>query len=296
MATKKILIIGKSGQVGYQLRRTVAPLGHITALEYPEIDLCSPSSIRAALDQIKPDVILNAAAYTAVDKAQSDVERATQLNAQAPEILAHYAKDNDALLVHYSTDYVFDGKGTRPYVETDGVAPLSVYGKTKAAADQAIQSSGCKHLIFRLCWVYGARGQNFFLTMRKLARSREELKVVSDQWGCPTGARLIAEATALALTQVLQSKSPESFYGLYHLAASGSANWHQFAQKIIDGMPAEERKCKVVTPITTQEYPTATVRPAYSVMDCGKIERVIGVRLPHWETLLQLVNEEASEV
>jgi len=296
MAEKQFLIIGKLGQVGYQLRRTVAPLGHITALEYPEIDLCSPSSIRTVLDQIKPDVILNAAAYTAVDKAQSDEERATQLNAQAPEILARYAKDNDALLVHYSTDYVFDGKSKRPYVETDTVAPLSVYGKTKAAADRAIRSNGCKHLIFRLCWVYGARGQNFFLTMRKLAQSREELRVVSDQWGCPTGARLIAEATALALTQVLQSKSPESYYGLYHLADDGSASWHQFAQKIIEGMPTEERKCKTVTPITTGEYPTAAARPAYSVMDCSKMERVFGVRLPHWETLLQLVNEEASQV
>ena len=241
VAEKQILIIGKSGQVGYQLRRTIAPLGQITALEYPELDLCNPQSIRSTLSQLKPAVILNAAAYTAVDKAESDEEKATQLNAQAPEILAQYAKENDTLLVHYSTDYVFGGKGSRPYVETDKMAPLSVYGRTKAAADQAILNSGCKHLIFRLCWVYGARGQNFFLTMRKLAQDRDELRIVSDQWGSPTSARFIAEATALALIQVLQSNSPESYYGLYHLAGNGFTNWHQFAQKVIEAVPAEKR-------------------------------------------------------
>ncbi|MDI9400877.1 MAG: dTDP-4-dehydrorhamnose reductase [Limisphaerales bacterium] len=295
MAEKQILIIGKSGQVGYQLRRTIAPLGQITALEYPELDLCNPQSIRSTLSQLKPAVILNAAAYTAVDKAESDEEKATQLNAQAPEILAQYAKENDTLLVHYSTDYVFGGKGSRPYVETDKMAPLSVYGRTKAAADQAILNSGCKHLIFRLCWVYGARGQNFFLTMRKLAQDRDELRIVSDQWGSPTSARFIAEATALALIQVLQSNSPESYYGLYHLAGNGFTNWHQFAQKVIEAVPAEKRKCKMLTPITTQEYPTAAVRPAYSVMDCSKVQHVFGITPPHWEALLELVNEEAAK-
>lgn len=295
MNRKRILIIGKIGQVGYELRRTVASLGEVSACEYPEIDLTKPDSILAALEKAKPNVIINAAAYTAVDKAESEVEIATKINSQAPGILAQYAKENHVLLVHYSTDYVFDGTGKVPYVETMPSKPLGVYGRTKDAADKAILASGCAHLIFRLCWVYGFRGHNFFLTMRRLAATREELRVVDDQYGCPTGARLIAEATAQALSQVLNSKTPEQYYGIYHLAANGVTSWCKFAQQIIDLMPVEQRKCQQVTPIATKDYPTASARPAYSALDCSKLERTFGIKLPAWQNVLELVTEELQQ-
>ena len=294
MSRRRILIIGKNGQVGFELRRSVAPLGDVTATGSSELDLAREESIYTVLDRVKPDVIINAAGHTAVDKAEDDRENAEKLNAEAPAVLARYSKQNDVLLVHYSTDYVFDGTGKRPYLETDPAAPLCVYGSTKNRGDVAIRESGCAHLIFRLCWVYGVRGRNFFLTMRRLAASREELRVVSDQRGCPTSSRLIAEATAQALGQVLRSRSPESYYGTYHLASDGEATWHQFASKIIELMPAEKRICTQVTPITTAEYPTAAVRPAYSVLDCGKLKDTFGIELPHWEAVLELVNEELN--
>lgn len=289
---RDVLIIGKIGQVGYELRRTIAPLGRVVAVDYPEIDLTDGTSLRKWVREVKPSVIINSAAYTAVDKAETDVERCHKINAYGPGVLAEEAKKLDALLVHYSTDYVYDGTRTSPYVETEPPNPLSTYGRSKLAGDQAVQQAGGRHLIFRLCWVYGARGQNFLLTMRRLARERETLRVVRDQFGCPTWSRLIAETTALAVEQVLGADEPAAFTGIYHLAASGQTNWHGFAEAIVSQIPASERKCKVVEPIPTEQYPLPARRPAYSVLSCEKLRRVFGLQLPDWQDSLRLVLED----
>jgi dTDP-4-dehydrorhamnose reductase len=232
------------------------------------------------------------AAYTAVDKAESESELAMKINGVAPGILAEEAKKIGALLVHYSTDYIFDGTKTEPYVENDAPNPLGVYGRSKLAGDQAVIAAGGRHLIFRLCWVYGARGQNFMLTMMRLAREREKLRVVKDQMGCPTWSRIIAETTTLALKQVLAAPEPPAHSGVYHLASSGTTSWHGFAQAIINLMPTDGRKCAQVEAITSAEYPTPTKRPAYSVLGCDKLERTFGLRLPNWEDSLIQVLEK----
>jgi dTDP-4-dehydrorhamnose reductase len=287
-----ILLVGKIGQVGWELRRTLAPLGRVVAVDYPEIDLTEGASIQKWVRETSPTVIINAAAYTAVDKAETETERCQMINGFAPGILAEEAKRVNALMVHYSTDYIFDGTKRTPYVEDDPPNPLGAYGRSKLAGDRAIQQIGIPHLIFRLCWVYGARGQNFMLTMMRLASERETLRVVQDQVGCPTWSRMIAEATALALKQVLKTVDRESLSGVYHLAASGQTSWHGFAQAIIDLMPAEGKKCAKVQPITTAEYPLPAKRPAFSVLSCEKLNRTFGLRLPTWEESLKLVLEK----
>jgi dTDP-4-dehydrorhamnose reductase len=289
--TPRLLVIGKIGQVGWELRRTLAPLGSLVCVDFPEIDLTDPDSIRKWVRETSPSVVINAAAYTAVDKAETESDRCNKINGVAPSILAEEAKKIGALLVHYSTDYVYDGSKSEPYLETDSPNPLSAYGHSKFAGDQAIIASGVPHLIFRLCWVYGARGQNFMLTIMRLAREREKLRIVSDQFGCPTWSRMIAETTALALKQVLATASPAQFTGIYHLAASGHTNWHGFASSIVDLMPTDQKKCKQVEPITTAEYPLPARRPAYSVLSCEKLKRTFGLQLPSWEESLRLVLE-----
>lgn len=287
---KNILLFGKVGQVGWELRRTLAPLARVTCIDYPDVDFTRSDSVRGAITAAAPDVIINAAAYTAVDKAESELALATQINADAPGIMAEEARKRGALLVHYSTDYVFDGTKTTPYVETDVPNPLGAYARTKHAGDEAIRAAGCDHLIFRLCWVYGARGANFMLTMQRLAREREKLRVVADQVGCPTWSRMIAETTAQSLLQVRQADDARRLSGTYHLCSSGQTSWHGFAKAIIDLMPPETRKCREVEAITTAEYPTPTKRPAYSVMSAAKLERAFGLRLPDWhESLRQVV-------
>ncbi|HWX19349.1 MAG TPA: dTDP-4-dehydrorhamnose reductase [Candidatus Binatia bacterium] len=293
MALPVILVIGKIGQVGWELRRTLAPLGTLVCVDYPEIDLTDPGSIRKWVRETAPTVLVNAAAYTAVDKAETEPERCQQINGLAPGILAEEAKKVGALLVHYSTDYIFDGSKTTPYVEVDEPNPLSAYGRSKLAGDLAVQQVDGNFLIFRLCWVYGARGQNFMRTMLRLAREREKLQVVGDQFGCPTWSRMIAETTALALKQVLAARDPAAYKGVYHLAASGQTSWHGFAQSIIASMPEAERKCKVVEPITTPEYPLPARRPAYSVLSCEKLKRALGLQLPPWEESLKQVLEKS---
>ncbi len=288
---KNILLFGKVGQVGWELRRTLAPLARVTCIDYPDVDFTRPDSVRGAIAAAAPDVIINAAAYTAVDKAESELALATQINADAPGIMAEEARKRGALLVHYSTDYVFDGTKTTPYVETDVPNPLGAYARTKHAGDEAIRAAGCDHLIFRLCWVYGARGANFMLTMQRLAREREKLRVVADQVGCPTWSRMIAETTAHSLLQVRQPDDARRLSGTYHLCSSGQTNWHGFAKAIIDLMPPETRKCREVEAITTAEYPTPTKRPAYSVMSAAKLERAFGLRLPDWHDSLRQVVE-----
>jgi dTDP-4-dehydrorhamnose reductase len=285
----KILLLGKNGQVGWELHRTLAPLAEVVAVDYPEINLTDTPALRQFVAGTRPTVVVNAAAYTAVDKAETETELCRQINAVAPGVLAGEAKKIGALMVHYSTDYIFDGTKTSPYVETDAPNPLGAYGRSKLEGDRAVKASGTDHLIFRLCWVYGARGQNFMLTMQRLAREREKLRVVGDQFGCPTWSRMIAETTALALKQVLAGADRSGFNGEYHLAASGQTNWHEFASRIIELMPEAERKCRVVEKVTTPEYPTPARRPMYSVLDCGKLQKTFGLRLPDWEASLRQI-------
>jgi len=289
MQFPKILLIGKNGQIGWELRRTLAPLGDVVAVGFPEVDLRDAAALRRLVADTRPGLVVNAAAYTAVDKAESEPKSCQQINGAAPEILAEAATKVRALLVHYSTDYVFDGRKGAPYLETDAPNPLGEYGRSKLAGDQAVQATEADHLIFRLCWVYGARGQNFMLTMQRLAREREKLRVVGDQLGCPTWSRMIAETTALVLKQVARDPGRSAFNGVYHVAAGGFTSWHGFASRIIELMPAAERKCRAVEVITTADYPTPAKRPAYSVLDCNKLQRTFGLRLPAWETSLKQV-------
>jgi dTDP-4-dehydrorhamnose reductase len=277
--------------VGWELRRTLAPMAQVACVDFPEIDLTSGDSIRRWVRETQPNIIINAAAYTAVDKAESEEAKAMSINGVAPGILAEEAKKAGALLVHYSTDYIFDGTKTTPYEETDSPNPLGAYGRSKLAGDEAVRAIGCAHLVFRLCWVYGAHGQNFMLTMMRLAREREKLRVVADQVGCPTWSRMIAETTTQALRQTVAARDWGAFTGTYHLASSGVTSWQGFAQAIINLMPAEGKKCSVVEAISTPEYPTPAKRPPYSVLGCGKLERVFGLRLPHWEDSLRQVME-----
>ncbi len=285
----KILLIGKNGQVGWELHRTLAPLAEVAAVDYPAINFTDLAALRRLVAEIHPNVVVNAAAYTAVDRAETEKELCYQINATGPGVLAEAAKKIGALLVHYSTDYIFDGTKPTPYVETDTPNPLGAYGESKLAGDQAVRASGVDHLIFRLCWVYGARGQNFLLTMQRLAREREKLRVVRDQVGCPTWTRMIAQATAFALQQVTQGADRSAFNGAYHLAASGSTSWHGFASRIIELMPEPSRKCREMEGITTAEYPTPAKRPAYSVLNCDKLQATFGLRLPDWESSLRQV-------
>lgn len=285
----KILLIGKNGQVGWELRRTLAPLAEVVAVDYPEINFADTPALRRLVAETKPAVVVNAAAYTAVDKAETEQELCHQINATGPAVLAEEARRLGALIVHYSTDYIFDGSKQTPYVETDQPSPLGAYGASKLAGDEAVCASGAEHLIFRLCWVYGARGQNFLLTMQRLAREREKLRVVKDQVGCPTWSRMIAETTALALQQVIASRERAAFNGAYHLAASTHTSWHGFASKIMELMPEADRKCREVEGISTAEYPTPAKRPAYSVLNCDKLQKTFGLRLPDWETSLRQV-------
>ncbi|MCX6912563.1 MAG: dTDP-4-dehydrorhamnose reductase [Verrucomicrobia bacterium] len=292
MSLPHILLVGKIGQVGWELRRTLAPLARVTCVDFPEIDLTSGDSIRQWVRDTRPNIVINAAAYTAVDKAESELDKAMSINGVAPGILAEEARKLGALLVHYSTDYVFDGSKTTPYVEADPPNPLGAYGRTKLAGDEAVRAAGGAHLIFRLCWVYGARGQNFMLTMMRLAREREMLRVVGDQLGCPTWSRMIAEATAQAVKQAVAARDIGVLTGTYHLASSGTTSWHGFADAIIKLMPADGKKCARVEAITTAEYPTPTKRPAYSVLSCDKLQRTFGLRLPPWDDSLKQVLEE----
>jgi len=279
---KSILLIGNDGQVGFELQRALAPLGHVTAVCYPAIDFSNPDSIVRVVREKKPHLIVNAAAYTAVDKAESEPDLCRKLNAEAPAILAEEASKLGAGLIHYSTDFVFDGTKQQPYIETDPTHPLNVYGATKLAGDLAIKDSGVPHLIFRLAWVYGMRGKNFMLTMRRLASEGKTLRVVSDQIGCPTWCRPIADATALALKKVRAEDGTfnlKEINGLYHCVCAGQTSWHGFARAFT---PADIP----VIPITTADYPTPAHRPLYTALNCDKFAKTFGTPMPHWEKAL----------
>lgn len=286
----KILLLGKNGQLGWELQRSLAPLGELIALDrlsqqtHPLLcgDLTELDGLCQTISSLKPDVIVNAAAYTAVDKAESEPQLAQLINAQAPQVLAQEAHKIGAWLVHYSTDYVFDGSGNRAWCESDVTGPLSQYGQTKLAGEQAIQDSGCKHLIFRTSWVYSSRGNNFAKTMLRLASERETLSVIHDQIGAPTSAALLADCTAHALRQVMNS--PE-LAGLYHLAASGQTTWHEYATFVIEHAKSMDKELLVteIKPIATLEYPTAAQRPLNSRLDTDKFCNSFNLVLPEWQ-------------
>jgi len=274
---KRILLLGKNGQVGWELERALAPLGELVACDRTELDLACPDHIRTRLSEIRPDIIVNAAAWTAVDKAEAEEPAATRINAMAPGILAEEAKRRGALLVHYSTDYVFDGSKASAYTEADVPHPVSAYGRSKLAGEQAIRAVGGRHLIFRTSWVYGLRGHNFLKTILRLAAEREELKIVADQIGAPTWSRMIAETTSLCLARF------DDQQGLYHLTATGETSWHGFAQAIATLAKLSAR----ITPITTAEYPLPAPRPANSRLDNTRLFTDFGLRLPDWHAQLK---------
>lgn len=293
----KILIIGRNGQVGWELRRTLSVLGQIIPVEYPEIDLTKPETLRTVIAGVKPTVIANAAAYTAVDKAETETALAEAINATGPAVLAEEAKKIGALLVHYSTDYVFDGAGNQSRTETSPTGPLNVYGKTKLAGDEAIIASGCQHLIFRTSWVYGSRGSNFLLTMLKLAKERESLSIVSDQVGAPTTSVSIAQATAAVLSQVLAPGAEiNGRSGVYNLTNGGEASWFDFAKAIFaKSHMLWNAPQPTLTPILTNAFPRPAERPLNSRLSGEKLEKVFAVTLPHWEAALDLTMEFLSD-
>ena len=282
----RILLLGPTGQVGYELHCAlspgfqVVPAGRTEAPGQPTLDLTDPDSIRARVREVEPDIIVNAAAHTAVDQAEDEPEIAQAVNGDAPALLADEASRRGALLVHYSTDYVFDGTASEPYTEDSRPAPLNVYGRTKRVGEEAILASGCDALILRTSWVYGLRGRNFLMTMRRLLAERDSLQVIADQIGAPTWSRLIAEATV----QILSAGELPDQTGLYHLTASGQTSWHGFTEAIRD----ELGEACVVEPIPSEAYPTKAARPGYSVLDCSRLRQRFGIRMPDWREGLRL--------
>jgi len=282
-----ILLLGKGGQVGWELQRSLAVLGNVTALDFDSQEHCgdfsNPAGMADTVRALRPDVIVNAAAHTAVDKAESEPEFARLLNATTPGVLAEEAARLGAWLVHYSTDYVFDGSGTRPWVETDTPAPLSCYGRTKLEGEQRIQQSGCKHLILRTSWVYAARGGNFAKTMLRLAQERDRLTVIDDQWGAPTGADLLADVTAHALRHLAQHPQDG---GLYHCVAAGETNWNLYAKEVLalaaQAQSAIKLKATDVAPVPTSAFPTPAARPHNSRLNTARLQATFGLRMPHW--------------
>lgn len=286
----RILLTGIHGQVGGELQRALQPLGEIVALDRSGFDLANIDQMRGVLRDVKPAIIVNPAAYTAVDKAESETELAMAINGRAPGILAEEAKRLDALLVHYSTDYVFAGSGQTPYVEDDPTGPTNSYGHSKLAGEHSIQAVGCRHLIFRTSWVYGLRGANFLRTMLRLAKERDELRVVVDQIGAPTWSRMIAITTALALAR------HHGQTGTYHLAAGGETSWHGFADAIVTAAAQQGLigKSIPVCRIASADFPTPAPRPANSRLDCRRLAQDFGLTLPDWQAQLALCLAEAA--
>jgi dTDP-4-dehydrorhamnose reductase len=286
----KILLIGSNGQVGWELARTLLPLGEVVALNREQADLTDLETLRQTVQTIRPNVIVNAAAYTAVDKAETERDLAFLINAQAVDVLAQEAKKWNALLIHYSTDYVFDGTKNAPYVENDATNPLNVYGESKLAGELAIQASGADYLILRTTWVFAARGNNFVKSILRLAAERDELNIVADQIGAPTWARLIAESTAHILRQAQQECAAKTFEsGIFNLTSASETSWHGFAEKIVE--LAQLQNC-AIHPIPTSKYPTPAKRPANSRLSTKKLTQRFGLTMPTWETTLKLCLEE----
>ena len=288
----KILITGKNGQVGYELERSLQGLGVITAMDRSEMDLANFDSVRAAIRAVRPDLIINAAAYTAVDKAESEPESAMKINGEAPGIIAEEAKKVSAALIHYSTDYVFDGSKEGEYVETDPTNPINVYGRSKLAGELAIAATGVPHLILRTSWVYGARGKNFLLTISRLARENRNLNIVSDQIGAPTWCRTIADTTSHIIAKCSDAKDMKERFqewsGLYHLTAQGATSWHGFACAIVRSLDLEQAPDVVAIPASA--YPVPARRPMNSRMSCARLTDTF-CSLPDWDVALKLCME-----
>jgi dTDP-4-dehydrorhamnose reductase len=313
----RILLIGKNGQVGHDLQQVLPACGELAAVDREQLDLSAPEAIRRAVQEIRPQLIINAAAYTAVDQAERNEPAAHAINAVAPGILAEQAKKIGAALIHYSTDYVFDGTKTTPYEESDPTNPVGAYGRTKLAGEQAIRDSGVAYLIFRTAWVYSRRGKNFLLTILRLSTQREELRIVKDQIGAPTSSRELAEATATVISQLSATEGGSAkeilaaASGIYHMTAGGATDWSEFAAEILDHASAatEARKpgwlvtalhgapliARRVVPITTSEYPTLARRPPYSVLSNERLAKTFGIRLADWKTQLRRVFEVSPE-
>jgi dTDP-4-dehydrorhamnose reductase len=275
-----ILLTGAAGQLGFELQRTLSAHGEVTACDRRALDLGNRDAIAASVRSLRPQLIVNAAAYTAVDRAESDVANAEAINAVAPAILADEARRIDATLIHFSTDYVFDGAAATPYDEDAPAHPLNAYGRSKLAGERAIAAAQCAYLIFRTSWVYGPRGSNFLLTMQRLARERDEVRVVADQTGVPNWTRDIADAVAIIVGRGLHALVART--GLYHLSAGGATSWFEFARAIIGDVQRPQ-----VVPITTAQYPTPALRPAYGVLATAKFERTFGFGQSHWRDALQ---------
>jgi dTDP-4-dehydrorhamnose reductase len=295
----RLLLLGARGQVGWELTRALAPLGELQSRDRSSVDLSDLDAVRAAVRSARADVIVNAAAYTNVDRAEAEKAAAHRINAEAPAVLAEEAALLGALLVHYSTDYVFDGANTRPYAEEDATRPLNAYGSSKLEGDEAILKSDAEAYVFRIGWVYGRRGRNFLETMERLARERDELRVVADQHGSPTWCRTIADATAIAIGQWLAGRRTGAKFpprGLYHMAAPDHASWYDFALAIVSSMSFPEgRRRPLVNRITTSEYPTAALRPQWTVLNSSRLFQVFGLALPPWRTQLALCLDQQPQ-
>ena len=295
-----ILIIGKNGQVGWELQRSLSPLGDLVCCDRKKLDMSDSENIRALVRDIKPDVIVNAAAYTAVDKAEEEVELATQINGVAPGVLADEARKINALLIHYSTDYVFNGASKSPYTETDIPDPINIYGESKLKGEFLIGQSNIDYVILRTSWVYASRGHNFLRSILRLAREREELNIVNDQIGSPTSARLIADVSAQIIWQSLSQRKNNTFKsGLYHLVSAGYVSWFGFASKIVEYagkyIGEEHIELKRMLPIPTSEYPTPARRPLSSRLSTDKISTQFSIYMPNWEQQLKLCIQELKE-
>lgn len=295
MRNLKILVLGRVGQVGWELRHRLACLGAVSAVDFPEVDFTNADSIRETVREAAPAVIVNAAAYTAVDKAESEAELATAINGTAPGVIAEEAKKLGSILVHYSTDYVFDGTKQGPYAETDVPNPMNVYGRSKLAGDLAIKAVGGDFVILRTSWVYGARGNNFLLTMLRLAKEKAELRIVDDQIGSPTTSECIAQATADILAQVLApvGGGMQGRSGIYNLTCAGETSWFGFAKEFLNEQSGSATP-KLIS-IPTSEFPRPAKRPANSRLSCRRVEEAFGVRMPDWKVALALVMETLRE-
>jgi len=303
----RLLITGATGQIGWQLQRTLAPLGEVIACTRPQLDLADPEAAAKTVRELAPDIVVNAAAYTAVDKAESEPDLAQTVNAIAPARIAEELARTDGLLIHYSTDYVFDGAKPGPYDETDSTAPLNVYGRTKLAGEQLIAAAGCPHIILRTTWVYDIRGKNFLRTVLRLAREREELRMVGDQFGAPTWARTIAESTAQVVSRCAQHRDSTGwgYTGVFHLTAAGQTSWAGFAEQILEdydslaSWPADTGEfgsplmAKRVVPITSDQFKAPARRPHNSVLSNARLLSTFGLQLPDWRVQLRLALQDA---
>ncbi len=296
----RILLFGKNGQIGWELQRSLSALGELRALGRPDADFADPEALRAVVRDYRPDVVVNAAAYTAVDRAEADARTAHDINAVAPGVLAEAARECGAWLVHYSTDYVFDGRKASPYLEDDTANPLSVYGRSKFEGEERIRTSGARHLILRTGWVFGLHGANFPKTILRLARERPQLEVVADQTGAPTSAAMLADLTALVLQHIaLRGEGAGELAGTYHVAASGQTSWHAFACHLVGEARAQGARLQAgpeqIVPVSTAEWRAAAPRPANSLLDTGKFRMAFGLALPDWRHHVKRLIAELAE-